>query len=91
MDNLSLERKKPLKWLVIALCAAVTVFFSADSVRTKLYGLPPVFCVKAYEYGDGLSAEYYGAGYKIRRDHSIIDGTESYTVTLWFLPDSISL
>ncbi len=91
MGNFSFDRKKIGKRVFIAFCAAVAIFFSADAVRTKLYSLPPLFCVKVYEYGDGLSADYYGAGYKIRRDHSIIDGSEKYTVTLWFLPDSISL
>lgn len=73
------------------LCAVVAALFITDAVRTKVYGLPPLFCVRAVEYDDGISASYYGAGYKIKFDHNIADGSEEYYITLWILPDSISL
>lgn len=74
-----------------AIIAIITIFFITDNIRTKLYGQPPVFCVKTVTYSDGISAHYYGAGYKIKRDYNLTDGSEVYTVTLWLLPDSVSL
>ena len=77
--------------VISAIIAFITVFFITDSVITKSFGKPPVFCVKVITYDDGVSASYYGAGYKIKRSYSINDGTDSYQITLWLLPYSISL
>lgn len=79
------------KTIIIILIALVSGFFVTDSVRTKALGRPPLFCVKAAEYSDGISAAYYGAGYKIKRDYNVADGSESYCITLWLLPFSVSL
>lgn len=84
----SRSAKKIAAGIVIVL---LFCFFSVDSVRVKLYGLPPIFCIKAAEYSDGTSASYYGAGYKIMRDYNVSDGSESYHITLWLLPYSVSL
>lgn len=71
--------------------AVIAAFFITDTVRIKAFGIPPIFCIRAVEYADGTSAEYYGAGYKIKRDHDINENTDEYSVTLWILPDFISL
>lgn len=73
------------------ICAAVAAFLITDVVLTKAYCRPPVFCIRAVTFDDGVSGEYYGAGYKIKRSYSTIDGSEEYFVTLWVLPDNISL
>ncbi|MCM1578970.1 MAG: hypothetical protein NC078_09250 [Ruminococcus sp.] len=86
--------RKPVKIRQIALCvfiALVLCFFTADSVTVKVYKKPPLFCIKAVEYSDGISAGYYGAGYKILRDYNVSDGTENYYITLWLLPYELSL
>ncbi len=86
--NKSMHIKKAAAAVLIAVVAA---FFITDTVRTKWFGLPPVFCIQAVTYDDGISASYYGAGYKIKRDYDITDGSEEYYITLWVLPDSLSL
>lgn len=86
-----MTKRKIKNAIIIISVITMTAFFVTDSFRTKLYGLPPVFCVKVIEYGDGISGEYYGAGYKIHRDYNITNGKETYRITLWLLPDSIAL
>ena len=85
------EKINVKKAAAAVLTAVIAAFFITDTVRAKLYLLPPVFCVRTVTYGDGFSGDYYGAGYKIRCDHDIIGGSEEYYVTLWILPYSISL
>lgn len=77
--------------VISAIIAVIAVSFITDAIRTKLYGQPPVFCVKAVTYEDGVSAGYYGAGYKIKRDYDINEKTDKYYITLWILPDCLSL
>ncbi len=79
------------KILLTLLAAVICAFFITDTLRAKIFGAEPLFCIKAIEFDDGFSAEYFGAGYKIKKDHDITDGSEEYFVTLWLLPDSISL
>lgn len=88
-----MDKRKDIikKAAAAALIAVIAAFFITDAVRAKQFGLPPLFCVKAVTYGDGFSADYYGAGYKIKRDHDITDGSDEYYITLWLLPDSVSL
>ncbi len=90
-ENRQKSRAKTKRTVIILICAIIAAFFTADTVRTKILGQPPLFCIKAATYGDGISAVYYGAGYKIKRDYDINEETDEYYITLWFLPDIISL
>lgn len=83
--------RKVKRVISVILIALVSGFFITDSVMTKVLGKPPVFCIMAAQYSDGVSAAYYGAGYKIKRDYNVTDGSESYSITLWLLPFSVSL
>lgn len=64
---------------------------TTDTVRTKLYGLPPVFCVQLIVYDDGISCDYYGVGYKIWCDYNGLNDSPEYRISLWLLPKQLSI
>ncbi len=85
------KTKKILRIVGAVLLAVISAMFIADIVRIKWFKEPPMFCVEAYTYNDGVSTQYYGAGYKVKKDYDLTDGSVEYYITLWILPDSISL
>ena len=81
---------KFIKAAVIIIIAAACCFFTTDLIRAKKYGLPPVFCVKVIDYGNG-SSDYYGLGYKVWEDFHPFDKTTRYYVCFWFIPKNVHI
>ncbi|MGN0667351.1 MAG: hypothetical protein ACI4KF_12605 [Huintestinicola sp.] len=82
---------RPTEAVLAVLAVLLTVFVATDTVRTKLYGTDPLFCVKAVEYSDGVSADFYGLGYKIWRDYDPFEDSTEYYISLWILPKTINI
>ncbi len=80
-----INRSKVIAAAVSAVIFILAAFFATDLIRTKRYGLPPVFCVPVIEYGNG-SADYYGLGYKVWKDYHPFDETVDYYVGFWLIP-----
>ena len=79
---------------IIAAAAVISVIcamFVTDFLRTKGFGLPPVFCIPSDHLSDGVSRDYYGFGYKIWKDTNPFDGRTEYKVTLWIIPKAFGI
>ena len=78
--------------LILAIAAAViTIMFTSDALRTKYFGLPPVFCIPSEYLSDGVSRDYYGLGYKIWQDADPFDSSVDYRISLWILPKAFNI
>ncbi|MGN0642310.1 MAG: hypothetical protein ACI4JJ_04120 [Huintestinicola sp.] len=91
-DGNSADRRRKVAAAVSALIFAVSsILFACDVVRTKVMDREPLFCVKAVEYRDGISADYYGAGYKIWLDYDPFEDTSEYYISFWVLPKALHI
>ena len=87
-----MDEKKRRKIIVIsAVIMVICGMFTGDVLRTKTFGLPPIFCIPSDHLSDGVSRDYYGLGYKIWEDVNPFDGKTEYKITLWIIPKAFGI